>query len=108
MRRTHKHTARTCETLKYLGLRIATARRTQWLTAAELSERAGISVPTLRNIERGVPTVAVGVVLDVASLVGVDPMSTEPFDLRSAFDTGRLVGVVDGHARAGAHADDGV
>lgn len=54
-----------------LGLEVARSRRQRRWTAASLAERAGISVNTLRKIERGDPTVAMGTVFDVATLVGV-------------------------------------
>ncbi len=37
----------------------------------ELAERAGITLPTLSKVERGDPTVSLGMALEVATLVGV-------------------------------------
>jgi len=37
----------------------------------ELAERAGITLPTLSKVERGDPTVSLGVAFEVATLVGV-------------------------------------
>ncbi len=37
----------------------------------DLAERAGITLPTLRKVERGDPTVSLGVAFEVATLVGV-------------------------------------
>lgn len=37
----------------------------------ELAERAGITPPTLARIERGDPTVGLGVAFEAAALVGV-------------------------------------
>ena len=42
------------------------------MTQPELAERAGISLGTLRSVERGSLTVAVGIVFELAHLVGVD------------------------------------
>jgi transcriptional regulator with XRE-family HTH domain len=56
---------------RVLGLQIAAARRRRRWTTARLAEQAHISLPTLRKVERGDPTVALGTVLDVAVLVGV-------------------------------------
>jgi transcriptional regulator with XRE-family HTH domain len=50
---------------------VSAARRRRRWTAARLAEQAGISEPTLRKVERGDPTVAIGTVFDVAVLVGV-------------------------------------
>jgi transcriptional regulator with XRE-family HTH domain len=54
-----------------MGQQLAIARRRQGRAAAEVAERAGISRPTLRRIERGDPTVAIGNVFQVAMVLGV-------------------------------------
>ena len=58
--------------LTVLGQRVAMARRERRWTAAELAERAHISLDTLRKIERGEPTVMIGSYFEVAVLVGVE------------------------------------
>ena len=60
-----------------LGQRVAMARRERRWTAAELSERANISLDTLRKIERGEPTVMIGSYFEVATLVGVELWETD-------------------------------
>jgi transcriptional regulator with XRE-family HTH domain len=55
-----------------LGQRIAMARRERRWTAAELAQRAHISLDTLRKIERGEPTVMIGSYFEVATLLGVE------------------------------------
>jgi transcriptional regulator with XRE-family HTH domain len=57
--------------LQILGTQLATARRTRKWRLADLAERAGVSIPTVRNIEHGSPTVAIGTVFEVARLLGV-------------------------------------
>lgn len=59
------------EAAQVLGLEVARARRDRRWTAAELAERAGITAVTLRKVERGDPTVALGTAFEVATLVGV-------------------------------------
>lgn len=71
MRRAHSFSVPTLEALEVLGLQIAVARRQRQWTAAELAGRAGISITTLRSVERGEPTVAAGIAFEVALLVGV-------------------------------------
>jgi transcriptional regulator with XRE-family HTH domain len=63
--------AATRETLRTLGQLIAAQRRSRHWKAADLAERAGISVPTLSKIEKGEPGVAIGSVFEVAHLVSV-------------------------------------
>lgn len=54
-----------------LGLQIREARVNRGWPIADLAERAGISSPTLRAVERGEPTVGLGTAFEVATLVGV-------------------------------------
>lgn len=54
-----------------LGKLIRVGRHERGLTAQELADRAGISRTTLSNIEKGAPGPEIGVVLELASLVGV-------------------------------------
>lgn len=71
MGRAHAYTPQTRDVARVLGLQIAQARRERRWTAVELAERANISPVTLRKVERGDPTVALGTALEVATLVGV-------------------------------------
>jgi DNA-binding XRE family transcriptional regulator len=71
LRRSHTYSPQTKDAARVLGLRIAEGRRRRRWTQAELCERAGVSKATLRNAERGEPTVAVGVMFELATLVGV-------------------------------------
>lgn len=71
MRRTHTYSRPTERAVALLGAQIASARRERRWTAQDLAERAGISVSTLRNAERGEPTVAVGVMFELATLLGI-------------------------------------
>jgi transcriptional regulator with XRE-family HTH domain len=54
-----------------LGSQVREARVERRWTVRELAERAGVSTSTLQKVERGDPSVTLGVALDVASLVGV-------------------------------------
>ena len=61
----------TLEALKLLGDRVALARRERRWTLAELAERVGVSVVTMRKVERGDPSVSLGTAFEAATLVGV-------------------------------------
>jgi transcriptional regulator with XRE-family HTH domain len=61
----------TLEAAQLLGAQVALARRERRWSARETAERAGITQPTLRKVERGDPTVSLGVAFEVARLVGV-------------------------------------
>jgi len=71
MRRPHTFSRQTLDAARVLGLEVAQARREHHWTAAGLAERAGISLVTLRKVERGDPTVALGTAFEVATLLGV-------------------------------------
>jgi transcriptional regulator with XRE-family HTH domain len=81
LRRAHTYSPQTLDAARVLGLRIAEGRRLRRWTQAELSERAGISKATLRSAERGEPTVAVGVMFELATLVGVELFGARATDL---------------------------
>ncbi len=61
----------TRQALTMLGKLIRVARAKRGLTAQELADRAGISRTTLSSIEKGAPGPEIGIVFEVASLVGV-------------------------------------
>lgn len=60
-----------------LGLQIAASRRRRRLTAERVAEQAGISPVTLRRVERGDPSVSLGIAFEVASIVGVPLFNAE-------------------------------
>lgn len=83
MRQAHTYSPQALDAARVLGLRIAEERRRRRWTQAELCERAGVSPVTLRNAERGVPTVGVGVMFELATLVGVELFGVPPGELGS-------------------------
>ena len=54
-----------------LGQQVRLLRQERRWTAAELATRAGVSLETLASIESGKASVAIGNVLNVATMVGV-------------------------------------
>jgi transcriptional regulator with XRE-family HTH domain len=70
-KRRHTFAPQTLDTAALLGLQIREARTIRGWTLSELAERTGVSVGTMRSIERGEPTVGLGVTLEAATLVGV-------------------------------------
>ena len=61
----------TTDAVRILGQQLATARRTQRRTSAEVAERAGITRVTLGRIERGAPDAAIGLYFEVAVVLAV-------------------------------------
>ena len=60
------------EALLLLGKQIKLARKRRRMSESDLSARIGVARSTLQLIEKGAPTVAVGLVLEAATLAGVD------------------------------------
>ncbi|MFP4313653.1 MAG: helix-turn-helix transcriptional regulator [Alphaproteobacteria bacterium] len=72
----------TNEALKLLSGRIKVARVESGITAAALAERAGISRDLLYRIENADPSCSIGVVFEVASLLGVQLFSSDLDELK--------------------------
>jgi len=75
--------------LRLLGERVATWRKLQRLTAAQVAERAGISRDTLRSIEQGKGTASTENLLRVLRILGIlDPVldAADPYQT----DVGKL------------------
>lgn len=62
--------------IQQLGHDIQSARKQRQMTAEDLSDRAGIGRKTLYRIEQGDPRVEIGLVLEVAILVGLSPLTS--------------------------------
>ena len=74
--RAHPYSSPTRAGVRLLGAEIARERRRVAVTAADLAERARISLVTLRKVERGEPSVAIGTVFEVAVLLGIELLGT--------------------------------
>ncbi len=61
----------TVDALAMLGARVRLARRERCWKVTDLAERVGVSPTTIRKVERGDPTVALGTAFEAATLVGV-------------------------------------
>lgn len=96
----------TIEAIKLLGDKVALSRRERRWTLAELAERVGVSIVTMRKVEKGDPSVALGTAFEAAALVGVALFDEDP--ARRALE-GEVVrsrlAVLPSTVRA-VHADD--
>jgi transcriptional regulator with XRE-family HTH domain len=82
MPRTRTYSPRTIEALDLLGKQIQASRLERRWTLNGLARRIGITVPTMRKIEQGDPTVALGVTFEAASVLGL-PIFGKDADRRS-------------------------
>lgn len=64
-----------------LGANVRVAREERRWTLRELAERVGVTTVTLAKVERGDPTVALGIAFEAAALVGV-PLFSDDRDRR--------------------------
>jgi transcriptional regulator with XRE-family HTH domain len=79
----------TLDALALLGTTIATRRRARRMPMAELAVRVGTSVPTLRKIERGDPTVAIGIMFETATILGLDLFEDDNYRTRHLLERQR-------------------
>lgn len=77
MRTVRTYSAHTMETLTILGNLIRVTRKEQKIPASGLAERAGISRGTLIRIESGDPRCEIGLVFEVASILGIELFGSE-------------------------------
>lgn len=61
------------DAIRHLGALVRQGRLARRWTIAELAERARIGTATLKRMEKGAPSVALGVWLSVLELVGLLP-----------------------------------
>lgn len=73
----------TIEASQLLGSRVRQARIERRWTVEELAERVGVSPVTIRKVEKGDPTVALGTAFEAATLVGVVLFHQDPLQRRN-------------------------
>src|ERR671910_1871537 len=89
MKKRLTYSPRTVEAADLLGTQIRIGRLERRWTAEELAERVGVSVVTMRKIERGDPSVGLGVSFEAATLTGVPLFHEERSRLSSEFRPAR-------------------
>jgi transcriptional regulator with XRE-family HTH domain len=72
----------TMEAVKLLGKQIQLGRKQRRWSEAELAERAGISRATLQRIEKGDMACTIGLVFEVATLIGIKLFDADSETLR--------------------------
>jgi len=77
-------TPRSDAAARHLGALVRQGRLARQWTIAELAERARIGTATLKRVEKGSPSVSLGVWLSVFELVGLLPLVTRMEDPAAA------------------------
>ncbi len=81
MTQTRTYSPPAIEAAKILGGRIRLARQERRWTSEDLAERLGVTRNTVRKVERGAMTVALGTALEAAALLNV-PLFDESSSVR--------------------------
>ena len=85
MKHVHTYSAYTKDAAQLMGNLIEIGRKERRWTESNLAERAGISRSTLRSIEQGNLGCSIGLVFEVAALVGVRLFDLDPMQLSKHF-----------------------
>lgn len=76
------------EAARLLGSRIRLGRRERHWTLQALAERVGVTAVTMRKVERGDPSVRLGIAFEAAALTGVPLFDEE--DVRRRLERARV------------------
>ena len=71
------YTKTTLEATRLLGQFIKLARKKRRMSESELAERANVSRTTVQKIEKGDPSINIGLAFEAASVVGVPLFGAE-------------------------------
>lgn len=99
--------SQTIEATQLLGAQVRLARRERRWTLQELADRAGVTHVTMRKVERGDPTVGLGIAFEAAVLAGV-PLFGEDRSRRE-MEAGRVqdrLAALPGRVRRPTNVDD--
>jgi len=86
MTKTRAYSRYSTETANLLGKLIKLGRKQRKWTENELANRTGISRATIKKIEKGELTCAIGLVFEAAALVGVNLFDTENTSLATQLE----------------------
>lgn len=107
MKKLVNYSPRTIEAAELLGTQVRIGRLERRWTVKELAERVGVSVVTLRKIERGDPSVGLGVAFEAATLTGVPLFYEERARLSAELGHARdRLAVLPSRARKPGEVDD--
>ncbi len=101
MRKPRTYSRYATEAIRLLGRQIKLGRKRRRWSESELAERAGIARATLQKIEKGDPAGTIGLVFEVAALVGIRLFDADLADLaRQRADTDAILTLLPKHTHA--------
>lgn len=89
-----------------LGSEVARGRRERRWSQAELAERVGVSLGTVRAVEKGSPSVTLGVALEAAVVLGIDLLGGSATVATRTADNRRALALLPQRVRAEVVDDD--
>lgn len=98
--------AATREVCAALGSEIARARRERRWSQAELAERVGVSLGTVRAVEKGSPSVTLGVAFEAAGVLGIELFGGPATVSARTAENRRALALLPQRVRAEAVDDD--
>lgn len=89
-----------------LGTEIARARRERRWSQAELAQRVGAALGTIRAIEKGTPSVTFGVAIEAATVLGIDLLGGPVAVSGRIAENRRVLALLPQRIRTAAVVDD--
>lgn len=89
-----------------LGTEIARVRRERRWSQAELATRVGVSLGTIRAVEKGAPSVTLGVAVEAATVLGIELLGGPTAATARAAENRRALALLPQRIRAEAADDD--
>lgn len=86
-RKSHSFSAKSRAAQSVLGQLVRAARLERGMAQAELAERVGVSRHTIMAIEKADPKVAIGVVLEAATVLGIPLLADDAHGLNKLAGT---------------------
>ncbi len=77
------------EAVQLIGTRIRQARIERGWTQDELAGRSGVTTRTVGNVEKGSPSVAIGTVFELATIVGLQMFASDRHELSQLIQQAR-------------------
>lgn len=89
-----------------LGSEISRVRRERRWSQTDLANRVGVALGTIRAVEKGSPSVTLGVAFEAATVLGIDLFGGQALAVARAAENRRTLELLPQRVRAEAVDDD--